>query len=175
VLAAPGTRPIKDTPPDGQARRESPSATRHQPGRTRPNTWPIPATPDSQARRGMILRSVVMGGLSRCVREWLSSGTMFQACRRSSVAGYSHGSSLGSSRTPWRKHSAACVSCRRGYVLQVLLTEPRLTKQLPDEPPPPYGSGADAAKFSTERRVRVGWACLETHPRSSTFVSRNES
>jgi len=55
-----------------------------------------------------------MGGLSSCVQEWLSSGAMFQAGRRSSVAGYSHGSSLGSSRTPWRKHSAACVSCRRG-------------------------------------------------------------
>jgi hypothetical protein len=52
VLAAPGTCPVKDTPADGQARKESPSATRHQPGRTRPKTRPVSASSYSQARNG---------------------------------------------------------------------------------------------------------------------------
>src|SRR5215831_20989730 len=68
---------------------------------------------------------------------------MFQACRLPSRVGYSHGSTLGSSRTPWGKHTAAWVACRHGCVLfQVVLTEPRLGKLLPGQPPPhPAGPG----------------------------------
>jgi hypothetical protein len=51
VLAAPGTSPSKDTPPDGQARRESPGTTSNQPARTRPRERPVPASPYSQARK----------------------------------------------------------------------------------------------------------------------------
>ncbi len=60
-----------------------------------------------------------MGGPSRPVQEWLSSGAMFQACRLPSVAGHGHGSSFGSSRAAslWLRFTCCGACRRRGWLL----------------------------------------------------------
>ena len=57
--------------------------------------------------------SVVMGGLSRPVQGWLSSGAMFQACRLPSVAGDAHGRASASFTRGWL--AVSWVLCRPSW------------------------------------------------------------